>query len=167
MAEQDENMATKPLKEHEWLQKLVGTWRTETEMVMGPDKPNEKSTGRETVTNLGGLWAFGEGEGDMPDGSKWHYKNGIGFDVSFKEYRSFWIMSMSSHLWTSVGTLSEDGKKMTLDCVGPNMTKDGETANYRDIMEIIDDNHRTLTSTGEQEDGTWQTFMVASYTRVS
>jgi hypothetical protein len=46
------------------------------------------------------------------------------------------------------------------------MVKDGETANYRDVIEIIDDNHRTLTSYGQDENGDWQEFMNAHYTRV-
>ena len=164
--EQQESMGTKAEPQHAWLQKLVGSWTTETEMHMGPDQPAQRSTGNETVTSLDGLWAFGEGEGQMPDGSSWIYKLGLGYDVSFKEYRGFWIMSMSSHLWKYTGTLSEDGKTMTLDCVGPDMVNDGQTANYRDIIEIIDDNHRTYTGYGEQADGSWMLFMKTMYTRV-
>lgn len=158
-------MGTKPVPEHEWLDKLVGEWRVETEMTM-PDGSQATSKGTETVKNLGGLWAFGEGKGQMPDGSEMDYRVGLGYDVSFKEYRGFWLASASSHLWKYVGELSPDGKKMTLNCVGPNMEKDGETANYRDVIEIIDDNHRTLTSFGEDENGNWIQFMKASYTRV-
>jgi len=86
--------------------------------------------------------------------------------VSFKEYRGFWIASVSSHLWKYTGGLSPDGKTMTLNCVGPSMVKDGETANYRDVIEIIDHNRRTLTSYGEDESGNWQPFMKSTYTRV-
>lgn len=161
---QEMEMGTKPVKEHEWLNKLVGNWRTEAEMTM-PDGTSTNSTGTETVKNLGGLWAFSEGRADMPDGTPMEYKAGIGYDVSFKEYRGFWIMSMSSHLWKYTGTLSGDGKKLTLDCVGPHMEKDGETANYRDVHEILDDNHRTMTSFGQDDSGNWNQFMKVSFTR--
>lgn len=164
--QQQETMGTKPIKEHEWLQKLVGEWRTETEMTEGPDKPVQKSEGKETVTSLGGLWAFGEGEGKMPDGSKWQYKSALGYDVSFKKYRGCMFMSMSSHLWVSDATLSADGKVLTMDCVGPSMVNDGETANYRDIIEIVDDNHRTLTSSSQNESGGWDQNMKTHYTRI-
>src|SRR5688572_19108565 len=163
--QQEMEMATKPVAEHEWLQKLVGEWRTETEMTM-PDGKKETATGTESVKSLGGLWAFGEGRGAMPDGDTMEYRSALGYDVSFKEYRGCWFASVSSHLWKYTGELSADGRKMTLNCVGPNMFKDGETANYRDVIEIIDDNHRTLTSFGEDENGEWQQFMKASYTRV-
>ncbi|MCC7230855.1 MAG: DUF1579 family protein, partial [Fimbriimonadaceae bacterium] len=79
-------MGTKPVREHEWLQKLVGEWRSESEMSMGPDQPKQTSHGSETVTSLGGLWAFTEGRAQMPDGSRMDYKVALGYDVSFKEY---------------------------------------------------------------------------------
>jgi hypothetical protein len=159
-------MGTKPVQEHAWLQKLVGEWRVETEMTMEPGQPKQRSEGTESVKSLGGLWAFGEGKGKMPDGTAMSYYSALGYDVSFKEYRGCWFASMSSHLWKQVGELSADGKVMTLNCVGPSMTKDGETANYRDVIEIIDENHRTLTSYGQDDKGEWQEFMKARYTRI-
>ena len=158
-------MATQPTDHHAWLQKLVGEWKVVSEMVMGPDK-TETSEGYEKTVSLGGLWAFGVGKASMSDGSTFDYRSAIGYDVSFNEYRGCWFGSVSSHLWKYVGTLSEDGTKMTLNCVGPNMVKDGETANYRDIIEIISENERTLTSFGEDEEGNWQQFMKAVYTRI-
>jgi hypothetical protein len=93
------------------------------------------------------------------------YFAALGYDVSFREYRGCRIVEISSHLWKQVGTLSADGKTMTLDCVGPHMEKDGETANYRDVIEIIDENHRTMTSYGEDDNGVWHEFMKSHYTR--
>jgi hypothetical protein len=160
-------MGTKPVPEHEWLQKLVGEWRVETEMSMGPDQPKMHATGTESVRTIGGLWAFAEGKASMPDGTSMEHYATLGYDVSFKEYRGCWFASMSSHLWKQTGTLSADGKVMTLSCVGPSFTKDGETANYRDVIELIDDNRRTLTSYGQDEEtGDWTQFMKATYTRI-
>lgn len=160
-------MGTKPQAEHEWLQQLVGDWMVQTEMVMAPDQPKVTTRGWERTVCLGGLWSFGEGNSTMPDGNLMQYKTGLGYDVSFNEYRGFWLASMSSHLWKYVGTLSEDGKKMTLDCVGPDMVNDGQTANYRDVIEILDADHRTLTSYGEGPEDVWTEFMKATYTRVA
>lgn len=156
-------MGTKPSPEHQWLQKLVGEWRTESEMMM-PDGQTMNTTGTERVKSVGGLWAYGEGQGGMPDGNSMQYYTGLGYDVTFKQYRGFMMMSVSSHLWKYEGELSADGKTMTLNCEGPNMEGEG-TAMYRDVIEIIDDNHRTLTSYGQQADGKWMQFMKASYTR--
>ncbi|MEQ1935054.1 MAG: DUF1579 domain-containing protein [Fimbriimonadaceae bacterium] len=164
--ETEEMMATKPESEHEWLQNLVGEWRTETEMTMGPGGEKANSTGTEKVISLGGLWAFGEGKGDMPDGSTMDYRTALGYDVSFKEYRGCWFASVSSHLWKYVGELSEDGKTMTLNCEGPDMVNEGKTAQYRDVIEIIDANTRTLTSYFTGENGEFQEMMKCTYTRV-
>ena len=159
-------MGTSPVREHEWLKKLVGEWRTESEMTMEPGQPKLKAEGTESVKSLGGLWSFAEGKSKMPDGSGMEYKAALGYDVSFKEYRGCWFASMSSHLWKQTGELSADGKVMTLNCVGPDMVKDGETANYRDVIEIVDENHRTMTSFAETDNGQWQEFMKVTYTRV-
>jgi len=165
-AQEEIEMGTKPIQEHQWLQKLVGEWRIETEMTMGPDGPTQKLEGRESVKSLGGLWAFGERTTMMPDGTAMIQYSTLGYDVSFKEYRGCMFFSMSSHLWKYVGELSADGNVMTLNCVGPSMTKDGETANYRDVIEILDDDHHTLTSYGQDDNGEWQKFVKASYTRL-
>lgn len=157
-------MGSKPVNEHEWLQQLVGEWRTESEMTM-PDGQTIAAHGHESVKSLGGLWAFGEGHTTMPNGAPMEYYTGLGWDLTFKGYRGFNVMSVSSHLWKYEGTLSADGKTMTLNCEGPNMEKDGETAMYRDVIEIIDRDHRTLTTYGQDDSGQWMLFMKAHYTR--
>jgi hypothetical protein len=157
-------MATKPTHKHEWLQKLVGAWRIESEMSMEPGGPKMKTNGTASVKSLDGLWAFSENKETMPNGQEVTTYFALGYDVSFKEYRGCIVMSASSHLWKYVGNLSDDGKTMTLDCEGPNMTDDG-TALYRDIIELIDENHRVLTSYVQDKDGNWQEFAVSHYSR--
>lgn len=164
---QDMPGPTKPEPEHEWLNQLVGDWKVETVMSMGPGTPEMTGTGSEKVEMMGPMWATGYGTATMPNGDLMHYRTALGYDVSFKQYRGCWYASASSHLWKYEGEMSADGKTLTLHCVGPNMMVDGETANYRDVIEIQDDNHRTLTSYGQDADGNWQSFMKSSYTRVS
>lgn len=160
-----EPMGTKPIAEHEWLKNLIGEWKTYAEMDMGPDEPKATSEGSETVSTLGGLWAFAHGKAPMPDGHPMEYVSTIGFDVTFKEYRSCWFASASSHLWTMRGQVSEDGRKLTLEGVGPDMATEDGTMKYRDVIEILGDGHRTLTSYGEERDGTWKPFMKVTYRR--
>jgi Protein of unknown function (DUF1579) len=165
-SDMSEMQPTSALPQHQWLQKLVGTWSVEGEYMMGPDAPIGTSTGTETNSMFGDLWVLGEGDSTMSDGSSMSTKNGIGFDVSFKEYRSFWVVTASSHLWKGTGTLSEDGKTMTLICEGPDMVVDGKTALYKDVIELIDADHRTLTSYSEDGSGGWTWFMKTRYTRI-
>jgi hypothetical protein len=156
---------TKPTLEHAWLQNLIGEWKTEAQVTM-PDGSSSTMSGTEVVRDLGGLWALSEGQSDSGGECPMTYVSGIGFDVSFREYRGFWLASMSSHLWKQTGTLSSDGKVMTLDCVGPHMTKDGETANYRDVIELMDRDHRKLTSLAQDDEGNWVPIMTVQYTRM-
>ncbi len=158
-------MATKPIQEHEWLKKLVGEWQVESEMIM-PDGSKLKSHGTASVKSLGGLWAFTQSKDTMPDGTAMEGYFALGYDVSFKEYRGALIMSASSHLWKYAGELSADGKTITLNCEGPSFVTDGATALYRDVITLIDDDHRTHTSSGQDEKGEWQQFAIAHYIRV-
>lgn len=170
---QDEmEMGTKPIKEHEWLKNLLGEWRTESDISREPGGPKQKAHGTASVKSLGGLWAFSEdkevmpeGKEKMPDGSDTLSYFTLGYDVSFKEYRGCWFGSVSSHLWKYTGELSADGKTMTLSCEGPSMIEDGKTAPYRDVIELIDDNHRTLTSYAQDDKGEWQEFITTHYYR--
>lgn len=156
---------TKPQREHEWLQQLVGEWNVTSEMMM-PDGSKATGTGHESCKSLNGLWAYTEGKGTMPDGGQMNYYFGIGYDVTFNKYAGFWIADVSSHLWKYDGEMSADGKKLTLSCVGPNMMGgDSLTANFRDVIEIIDANTRTLTAYGEDSEGNWIEFMKATLTR--
>lgn len=159
-------MATKPVNEHEWLKNLLGEWRIESEMSMEPGGSKMKSQGKASVKSLGGLWALSENRETMPDGTEFESYFALGYDVSFKEYRGCLFMSASSHLWKYTGELSSDGKKMTLNCEGPDMINDGKTALYRDTIELIDDNHRVMTSSGQDDKGEWVQFMKADYYRV-
>ncbi len=159
------DMVTKPLPEHEWLKKLLGEWKVESEMFM-PDGSKMQSHGTASTKSLGNLWAVNEGTDIMPDGTEMKSYRMLGYDVSFKEYRGCMVMSASSHLWKYTGELSDDGKTMTLNCEGPDMVNDGQTALYRDVIELIDDDNHTVTSYGQDEKKEWQQFATSRYTRV-
>lgn len=159
-------MATRPMAEHAWLQRLVGEWRVVTEFSEEPGGPTVRIETTERVTSLGGLWAVREGEGAMPDGTPATTTHVLGYDVTLKEYRGCFYGSMTSHLWTYVGTLSDDGRTMTLDGNGPSMTDEGGMVPYRDVIELVDENTRTQTTSGQDESGAWVEFMKATSTRL-
>jgi len=163
---QEMPQATKPVAEHKWLESLLGEWSVESEMSMGPDQPTITGAGTESVRSLGGLFSVAEGTSQMPDGNAMKSYQVLGYDVSFREYRGVFYCDASSHLWRYVGTLSEDGRTMTLDCEGPDMVEDGKTARYRDVIELIDENTRTMTSSGQDGEGNWVQFMKVTYRRV-
>lgn len=159
-------METKPQKEHDWLQQLVGDWTMEGEGDMGPGQPAMKSSGTEHVRSLGGLWVVCEGTGTMPGGGSAEMLMTLGYDVEKKTYLGSWAGSMMSHMWIYRGTLDAAGKVLTLDTEGPSFTGDGKTARYQDVITIKSKDERTLHSQTLQPDGSWKRFMTATYRRV-
>ena len=157
--------APEPTKEHQWLQRLVGEWTFEGECQMGADQPPSKSTGKESVRSLGGLWTIGEGEGDTPDGGACKSIMTLGYDPATKKFVGTFIASVMTHLWPYSGTLDASQKVLTLDSEGPSFTDDGTFAKYQDIIEFITDDHRTLSSQYVGPNGEWIPFMKAHYRR--
>lgn len=164
--EQKPCMQAEPQQEHRWLQKLVGEWTYEAKALMEPGKPPEKCKGSESVRSLGGLWILAEGQGEMPGGGAATMILTLGYDLHKKRYVGTWVGSMMTHLWVYDGALDADGKTLTLDSEGPDMSVEGKMTRFRDVIEFESDDHRTLTSHMRGADGTWQKIMTASYRRI-
>jgi hypothetical protein len=156
-------MHVEPEKEHQWLQQLVGEWTFENEATMEPGKPPVKFSGTEKVRSLGGLWMICEGEGEMPGGGIGHTIMTLGYDPAKKRFVGSFIGSMMTNMWPYEGTLS--GNVLTLDSVGPSFAGDGKMAQYQDIIEIKNADHRVLSSHTLGADGKWNHFMTAHYRR--
>ena len=129
---------------------------------MGPDKPCKTSTGSESVRTIGKFWVVAEGR--TADEGHTSIMT-LGYDPQKERFVGSFITSMMSFLWPYEGTLEEGGKVLTLVSQGPSLKDDGNTATYRDVIEIIEDGHRTFTSYVQGEDGEWHEFMAAHYRR--
>ncbi|AXK38846.1 DUF1579 domain-containing protein [Crenobacter cavernae] len=158
-------MKTEALKEHQWLQQLVGEWTYESEAGMGPGKPSETFAGTESVRSLGGLWVLCEGRGEMPGCGMATTLMTLGYDPQNKRYVGTWVGSMMSYLWVYDGSLDAAQKVLTLNAEGPDFVTEGKLAKYRDEIEIKSEDHRVLTSHVLGDDGNWHRFMTASYRR--
>jgi Protein of unknown function (DUF1579) len=157
-------MQTEPQIQHQWLDKFIGTWTSETEYSMEPDRAPTKMTGTEVVRSIGGVWIVAEGAGDLPDGDAGITMMTLGFDPQIDRFVGTFIGSMMTHLWLYNGSLDATGKVLTLDTAGPNFTQTA-MAKYQDSIEFIDDNHRMMTSQILGDDGNWLLFMTAHYRR--
>lgn len=158
-------MDAEPTKEHAWLQKLVGEWDSEADCAAENGEPM-KSKGTETVRSMGGLWIVGEGQGLMPDGDPATMLLTVGYDPQKKRFIGSWAGSMMTHMWIYEGELDEGQKVLTLNTTGPKFGGEpGATAAYQDIITVISDDHRTLTSRMQGDDGSWTQFMEAHYRR--
>ena len=158
-------MEVNKTREHAWLQKMVGEWKGEGEANMGPDQPAMKWSVEESVRGIGDVWVLGESRGTMPDGSPSTMIITLGFDPERKRFTGTFIGSMMTHLWIYDGELDAAGKVLTLNAEGPSMTGDGSLARYQDIVEIISDDQRKLSSQMQMPDGSWNKFMTSTYLR--
>jgi len=155
-----------PGAEHHWLEKLVGTWSCSSCMAASADAAPEELTGTETVRRLGGYWIVSEATSDMPGGGKGQMVTTIGYDVEKKTYVGTWVGSMVNWLCHyHEGEVDASGTRLSLYATGPNMSGGGGTCNYRDVIEFISDDERTLTGQVQDEHGNWQEMMKIHYRR--
>lgn len=151
-------------EQHRWLEQLVGEWTVTTEATMVPGEEPMRWEATESVRSLGGLWILAETTGsgeEMPFTAVMM----LGYDPEKKAFVGTWIDTTQTHMWTYRGTLDETKKILTLETEGPGFGDPTKTAQYRDALEIKGPDHKVLTSSAKQEDGTWSTFMRADYRR--
>ena len=158
-------MQPEPQKEHAWLRQFEGEWVFEGECEMGPGQPPMKTTGREKVRSLGGLWIVADSVHGSPEHGESQAVLTIGYDPEKGRFVGSYIASMMKMMWIYEGRLDDAGRVLTLDCEGPDMTGGGERIPYQDIYEIADANTRLFRSR-VFKDGEWREFMRGAYRRV-
>ena len=151
-------------KEHKWLHRLVGEWAATGECAE-PGKPPETFKSTERVRSLDGLWVLAEGQGEMPGGGEATTLITLGYDPRTRRFTGTFIASMMTHLWIYDGTLDAAERVLTLEAEGPDMADPQRLMKYRDVMELVSDDHRVLSSHALGPDGTWRQFMTAHYRR--
>ena len=143
----------KPGKEHEHLERLVGTWDAEA------------ASGKGTMTykmGLGGLWLIGDFEGEF-GGMKFQGKFLDTYDPATKKYRSIWVDSFSTAPRIMEGNLDKDNKVMTMTGEGP--LQQGKTAKFKSIAEIKDADTVNFSLFMVDEDGKEQPMVKITYKR--
>lgn len=152
-------------EEHKWLMRLLGSWKFESECNMGPAQPPVKTSATESVHSLGDLWTVSEINGTMPDGTDVKSIMTLGYDPAKKRFVGSFVSSCMANIWVYDGELNAERTILTLDAEGPDFVDPTKFAKYQDIIELQDDNHRTLRSRFLTPDGQWNEFMQAHYTR--
>lgn len=159
-------MKADPHPQHQWLQRLLGDWTSESDAPAEPGKPPAKLRGTETGRRLGDLWVVLDGRGDMPGGGTAQMMMTLGFDPSRNRFVGTWVGSMMTHLWVYEGSLDAGGNVLTLNTEGPDFATGGSAmAKYKDVIEFRGDDHRILTGNVMGADGKWTVMMTAHYHR--
>lgn len=158
-------MHAETLPEHRWLQKLLGEWTYEHEPSGAPGEPEEKWTGSESVRSLGDVWVLAEGRVEMPGHGPGTTLITLGYDPDKQRFVGTFIGSMMTYLWVYEGELNAEGNKLTLRAEGPDCQTGEKIIQYRDVIEFLSDDHRTLSSYALGDDGQWTRFMTVHYRR--
>jgi hypothetical protein len=153
--------------EHAWLRRLVGEWTYEMAFLDGEPQPAGTMPGVETVRALGDVWVLAEGRGQGPDGTPTQSQMLLGYDPQQRAFVGTWVGSMMNHLWIyRAGALDARQRILTLSAEGPSFDgAAGKMAQYRDEIEVVDDDERLLHGNVQREDGSWSRFMTARYRR--
>jgi hypothetical protein len=154
--------ATAPTEQHAWLQQLVGEWSFTCKATM--QEQAFEMTGTESVRPVGGLWIVAEGRSTVA-GQPMQSVMSLGYQPEAQAFVGTWFDSSQSYLWSYKGALDDGRRTLTLDTVGPSFDTPGQTSRYRDAIELTDKDHKVLTSSVQQPDGSWSTFMRAEYVR--
>jgi hypothetical protein len=160
--EAGQEFMAEPQPEHRWLQRLAGEWTYEGQASMGPDHPMVTLRGAVTARPFGQLWLMIEDRGDPDDREPRANIMTLGYDSQKQRFVGTFIDSGSTFMWVYDGSLA--GNVLTLESEGPSMTGPG-TAAYRDLIEIVSDDHFVLRALAQGENGQWQQFMELHYRR--
>lgn len=154
-----------PTKHHKWLAKFVGQWDATSKGSMGDGQPAVESKGTMESKMLGGFWLTSTMKADV-SGMPFTGVQTIGYSSKKRKYVGTWIDSMNDYMWQYEGFVDESGKKLVLEATGPDMMEPGKTRKYRDAYEFKTDDELKVTSSVENEDGSWTTFMEGTSKRV-
>lgn len=154
----------RPTKQHELLKQFAGDWKLTAEAAAAPGEEGVKAEGTESAKMLGGFWLVGESESKMA-GMPMNSVLTIGYDPRAKQYIGTFYCTADSTLWKYEGEMDESGKKLTLKTEGPSMFDPTKKAKYREVLELVDPDHKTFTSFIEGPDGKWMKMVEMKYER--
>jgi hypothetical protein len=161
---QESMMKARPQQEHAWLHRLVGEWEFDSEMIDGSGMAPVQHRGTEVVRSIGELWIQGEGQIEMPGGHETSVMT-LGYDPQKGRFVGTWLGSMMASLWVYDGTLDAAERVLTLESEGPSFVVEGAIGKYQDVIEIVSDDHRTMTSRFLGDDGEWHPMMRIHFRR--
>jgi hypothetical protein len=157
-------MAT-PVAEHKALEQFAGEWTCSASMQMPGETEPMECKGAESARLIGGLWFVATGKSEMA-GMEGESMITIGYDPKQKQYVGTFVCSAQDFMWEYTGKFDETGKKLILSTTGPSMLDPTvQTAKYQEVLETVDANHKTFTSSIQGPDGKWVELMKMTYER--
>ena len=148
-----------------FLKAMVGEWSVETEAIPGPGEDPVGGKSREVARLLGDQWLVSEVSEVMPDGRPYNSMWILGWDPHEEHFVGTWVVSIQTYKWRHTGSLDESGRVLTLETEGPFMGDPDNPTRFREIIELVDDDHRVLRSVILVPGEGWFEFARAEYRR--
>lgn len=149
-----------PSAEHAWLTRLLGRWASASETVAGHED-HPPASGEETFRAFGDLWVQGDG-----DAGWGRTQMTLGFDPVRGRFVGTFVGATMTHLWVYDGE-QVGPDKLALYATGPSFYEEGKSALYRDEIEFVSPDERTLRAFVQRSDGSWSHFMQTRYRRLA
>ena len=146
----------KATEEHGWLQQFIGEWESEAECFCDPDGPPMINKGTEKIRALGDFWIVSEIKSDADSSFPFASLMMIGYDQEKGKYVGTWADTMSGFMFKYEGSVSDDGKKLTLETEGFCPMNPGVLTKFREELELKSPDHKFFTSSIQGEDGEWR-----------
>ena len=141
-----------PTEQHAWLQRFVGEWDAEIEMIVDADQPPMITRGIEVANMVGDFWLVSDARNfELP----YTCRLTLGYDQTRAEYIGTWVDSMTDFLWQYRGDVDDTGQILTLETEGPFPPTPGERVKFREVTIFKSADHRQFTSARLQADGSW------------
>lgn len=156
--------AAAPGAEHKGLQGMAGTWDTVVSAWMPGSTEPFVSNGTSVNTPMfDGRYIQQKYTGEFM-GKKFEGLGFTGFNKATGKYEGVWMDSMGGAISYSVGEMAPDKKSLIFyGSESDPMTK--ETLKYKDVVELTDADHHTMTRFYMMPDGSTMKGMEIKYTR--
>lgn len=152
----------KPTAEHQKLAASVGTWDAVIEMTGEDGKPQTSKGVSEVKAGPGGFFVIDDFNATLMGGP--FVGHGVtGWDAAKGKCIGTWVDSMSGHMMVLEGTLSADGKTLTMTGSGPGPT--GEMVAHRMVTTTKDANTRVFEMFVPGPEGKEMKVLTITYTR--
>jgi len=151
---------SEPVKQHAFLERMVGTWEARTSFWMEPGKPPIESTGVSTNEMiLGGRFLQSRFVGEM-----FGPFEGIGidgFDRVKQKYVKLWMDNKGTMMLMFEGEVRGNARTLMAEMVGP----DGELSRMKWVTTLVSDDQYRAEGYEGQADGGFRKTMEIVYTR--
>lgn len=163
-AQSSERAAVTTADQHLWLQQFVGEWDGSCKMLNGDGVAIMSWKNTESISAIGDLWTVASGHTGYGN-SAFSSRLTLGFDPDEAAFVGSYVDSIQTRMWTYRGTLDGERRALTLEAQGPSLDGKNPSANYRDVIEFVNKDHRRMVSKIENDEGEWVTYQTVDYRR--